>query len=104
MRVLIVAADLSPTTLFDLVVAQEVSRVLDLRASHRHAVPRLLERIYQHPPKALAAVVFRRVVSSEAQGLADRTLLVLIDGEGVDAVRRRVLALRSDAHIEVRSV
>jgi hypothetical protein len=85
--------------LFDLVIAQAVSSVLDLRASQPPA-PRLIEHIYRCPPKALAEMVFRRVVL-EVEGLADHTLLILIDHENVDAVRGRVLALRSDTHIEI---
>ena len=99
MRVLIVAADLSPSTLFDLVIAQSVSSVLDLRASQPPTL-RLIAHVYRRPPKALTEMVFRRAML-EVQGLADHTLLVLIDHENVDAVRGRVLALRSDTHIEI---
>jgi len=103
MHVLIIAADLGSTALFDLVVAREVSNVLDLRAASDPA-PRWLERVYHRPPKVLAEAVFRRVVlawcltSPDAAGPA---LMVLIDRERVTETRGRVLMLRPDAQIEV---
>ena len=103
MHVLIVAADLGLTALFDLVVAQEVSSVLDLRAVGDSA-PRWLERVYHRPPKVLAEAVFRRVVSdwcSTSPGAANPALLVLIDRERLAETRGRVLALRPEARIEV---
>ena len=103
MHVLIVAADLGLTALFDLVVAQEVSIVLDMRTVGDSA-PRWLERVYHRPPKVLAAAVFRRVVSAwclTSPGAAGAVLMVLIDRERAVETRSRVLALRPDAQIEV---
>ena len=103
MHVLIVAADLGLTALFYLVVAREVSSVLDLRAASDQ-VPRWLERVYHRPPKVLAEAVFRRVVSTwclTSPGAAGPALLVLIDRERVAETRGRVLALQPDAQIEV---
>ena len=103
MHELIIAADLSSTALFDLVVAREVSNVLDLRAADDPA-PRWLERVYHRPPKVLAEAVFRRVVSTwcpTRPGAADPALMVLIDRERVAETRGRVLTLRPDAQIEV---
>ncbi len=109
MRVLIVAAELSSTTLFDLVAAQDIAEVLDLRIVGERA-PRLLGRVYHRPAKALAGVAFQRAVSAgqpvgeslrRGPGLADHALLVLADRGHVDAMRRRILVLRPDAQIEV---
>jgi hypothetical protein len=109
-RVLIVAAELSPATLFDLVVMQDVSSVLDLRAVNCHA-PRILDHVYHRPPKVLAGVIFRRVMSDWCkvactqphcnQYSSNHTLMMLVDHERIDDMRSRVLALRSDAQIEV---
>ena len=110
MHVLIVAADLSVTTLFDLAIAQEVSNVLDLRTAHDRSL-HLLERIYHRPPKVLADVILRRVMSdwhkatdapvSYGYCSSKLTLMVLVDHEQIDDVRMRVLSLRPDAQIEV---
>ena len=103
MHVLIIAADLGSTALFDLVVAREVSSVLDLRAA-RDPAPRWLERVYHRPPKVLAEMVFRRIVSAwclTSPGAVGPALMVLIDRERVAETRGRVLALQPDAQIEV---
>ena len=103
MHVLIIAADLGSTALFDLVVAREVSSVLDLRAA-RDPAPRWLERVYHRPPKVLAEAVFQRVVSDwcpTSPGAAGPALMVLIDRERMAETRGRVLALRPDAQIEI---
>ncbi len=110
MRVLIVVADLSVTTLFDLVIAQDVSNVLDLRTAHDRAL-HVLEWIYHRPPRVLADVILRQVVSNwdKATNAFVRysycsprhTLMVLVDHEQTDDVRGRVLLLRPDAQIEV---
>lgn len=110
MRVLIVTAELSPTALFDLVVAQNVSNVLDLRVVNGHA-PRILDRVYHRPPKVLTDAVFRRVVSDCCRAVCAQlrcaecpsglALMVLVDHERVEEVRGRVLALRPDAQVEV---
>ena len=103
MHVLIVAADLGSTALFDLVVAREVSSVLDLRAA-RDPAPRWLERVYHRPPKVLADAVFRRGVADwcpTSLGAAGPARMVLIDRERMAETRGRVLALRPEARIEV---
>jgi hypothetical protein len=103
-RVLIVAADLSPTALFDLVVSRNVSNVLDLRVANDHA-SRLLGRVYHRPPKVLANVIFQRVMldccGTMDEVSSENRLMVLVDHERADEVQARVLALRADAQIEV---
>jgi hypothetical protein len=104
MRVLIVAADLSPTALFDLVVKRDVSQVLDLRIASSHT-GRLLGRVYHRPSKVLADVIFQRVVLEWCSPMdaapSENRLMVLVDHERADEVQARVLALRADAQIEV---
>ena len=103
-RVLIVAADLSPTALFDLVVKRDVSQVLDLRIASSHT-GRLLGRVYHRPSKVLAEVVLQRLVSERCDALveapAENKLMVLVDHERAAEVQAHVLALCANAQIEV---
>ena len=103
-RVVIVAADLSPTALFDLVVKRGVFNVLDLRVANDH-VARLLGRVYHRPSRVLSDVVFQRLVLERCGTLGEASsenrLMILVDHERADEVQARVLALQADAQIEV---
>ncbi len=102
--VMIVAADLSPTALFDLVVKRDVSQVLDLRTASSHT-GRLLGRIYHRPSQVLAEVVLQRLVSERCDALveapAENKLMVLVDHERAAEFQAHVLALCANAQIEV---
>ena len=102
--VMIVAADLSPTALFDLVVKRDISQVLDLRTASSHT-GRLLGRIYHRPSKVLAEIVLQRLVSERCDALveapAENKLMVLVDHERAAEVQAHVLALCANAQIEV---
>ena len=101
---MIVAADLSPTALFDLVVKRDVSQVRDLRTASSHT-GRLLGRIYHRPSKVLAEVVLQRLVSERCdapvEAPAENKLMVLVDHERAAEVQAHVLALCANAQIEV---
>ena len=101
---MIVAADLSPTALFDLVVKGDVSQVLDLRAASSYT-GRLLGRVYHRPSKVLAEVVLQRLVSERCdapvEAPAENKLMVLVDHAHAIEVQAHVLALCADAQIEV---
>ena len=102
--VMIVAADLSPTALFDLVVKGDISQVLDLRTASSYT-GRLLGRVYHRPSKVLAEVVLQRLVlercDAPVEAPAENKLMVLVDHARAAEVQAHVLALCADAQIEV---
>ena len=95
MKVLLSTEELSQTVLFDLAVAQGVTRVLDLQAGLH--IPPVLAGITQRPSRLMTPAVLRRDVLTADESTV---LLVLLPADDLDRVRREIAVLRPAANIE----
>ncbi len=111
MKFLIASGALRPAELFDLVVQQGVTAIIDLR---RQAVsaPATLRHIYRRPVMTLAAHFMERFIQSwtcdaHLPCTADRAphcrcrvvMLILIDAERAAEVRQQVLRIKPFADV-----
>ena len=95
MKVLLSTGELSQTVLFDLAVAQGVTRVLDLQAGLH--IPPVLAGITQRPSRLMTPAVLRRDVLTADESTV---LLVLLPVDDLDRVRREIAVLCPAANIE----
>jgi len=95
MKVILSTGELSQTVLFDLAVAQGVTRVLDLQAGLH--IPPVLAGITQRPSRLMTPAVLRRDVLTADESTV---LLVLLPADDLDRVRREIASLRPAANIE----
>ena len=95
MKVVLSTGELSQTVLFDLAVAQGVTRVLDLQAGLH--IPPVLAGITQRPSRLMTPAVLRRDVLTADESTV---LLVLLPADDLDRVRREIASLRPAANIE----
>lgn len=95
MKVILSTGELSQTMLFDLAVAQGVTRVLDLQAGLH--IPPVLAGITQRPSRLMTPAVLRRDVLKADESTV---LLVLLPVDDLDRVRREIAVLRPAANIE----
>ena len=98
MRILIRTHDLSETALFDLVVQQSATSVLDLRTQGA-TVPPILRALYHRPTRVTQARTLQRLLSDEAPG--NSGLILLADHERAEELRATIWRLCPAAQIEL---
>lgn len=98
MRILIITHDLSETALFDLVVQQSATSVLDLRRMS-NSVPQVLSPIYHRPTRVTQARTLQRLLSDEVPG--NSGLIILADCERTEEVCTAIQRLCPTAQIEL---
>ncbi|CAG0957698.1 hypothetical protein ANRL2_00604 [Anaerolineae bacterium] len=98
MRILIITHDLSETALFDLVIRQSATGVLDLRTQGA-SVPSLLRALYHRPTRVTQARTLQRLLRGEVPG--NSVLVILADNERAEELRTTILRLWPAAQIEL---
>ena len=98
MRILIITHDRSETALFDLVVQQSATSVLDLRRMSA-IVPPILRILYRRPTRVTQARALQRLLRGEVSG--NSVLVILADCERTKEVCTAIQRLCPTAQIEL---
>jgi hypothetical protein len=97
MRVFISATEFRAAALVDLVSAQNVAGIFDVRAVS-HAPPRPLAGVYRRPPQRLWAMSLTRALLGSR--VSNGALLILADHDQVNEVQTCIQRLQLDTKIE----
>ncbi len=97
MRILISTQELSETALFDLVVQQSVTTLLDLRQTSGH-VPPILSAIYHRPTRVTLMRTLQRLLTAETP--SHTVFVILADREQVEDLSATLQRFRPDIQLE----